>query len=118
MNNSLHSRINTEMESLSSKIEEKARISDGVVRSQMEEFGQLMHNVHADVEATIAKHKQDYTELNFKQTKMQEVAHRCLDSVEEAKEVHSKMGTMLTCLVEYCNIGQALGAQDETDVAK
>lgn len=61
------------------------------------------------------KCQQDLSELNLKVVKMQEVAHKCLDSLEEGTDAATNTGTILTCLVEFCNISQALQQQDGVD---
>jgi|DEB0MinimDraft_12_1074336.scaffolds.fasta_scaffold65180_2 hypothetical protein len=74
----------------------------------MEEVSQLIHNVHHDFEGFLKKHKQEHSELNLKVAKMQEIAHRCLDGIEESRGSNEKMGTIMTCMLEFNSIAQAL----------
>jgi len=39
---------------------------------------------------------------------MQEVAHKCLDSIDELKTSMEHSGTVITCLLEFSSIEQAL----------
>jgi len=70
----------------------------------MEEVGQLIHNVHQDFESFLKKHKQEHSELNVKIVKMQEIAHKCLDGIDQYSESTDKMGTIITCLLEFNSI--------------
>lgn len=113
--NSTQVRISEACESLSKEFNDELRNQDSAHRSQLDEIGQLLHNVHADHETFVQKCQQDLSELNLKVVKMQEVAHKCLDSLEEGTDAASKTGTILTCLVEFSNISQALQQQDGLD---
>jgi hypothetical protein len=51
----------------------------------------------------------------MKMVKMSEVSHKCLDSLDDNNESSSKTATLVTCIIEYCNMTQALYYQDDSD---
>lgn len=104
LHNSTQLRITESCESLSKEFKGEFRNYDCAHRSQLDETGQLLHTVHSDHESFVQKCQQELSELNLKVVKMQEVAHKCLDSLEEGTDAAVNSGTILTCLVEFCNI--------------
>lgn len=82
---------------------------------QMEELGQLVHTVHSDFEKYLKKHKQEHGELSLKVVKLSEVGHKTLDSMDEIKASIEKQATILTCLLEFSSIEQALKYHEEAE---
>lgn len=72
-----------------------------------------MHSVHDDLHKFIKNYRVEHNDLTVKVQKMQEVAHRCLDSIDEVKESIEKSATVLTCMLEFNSIEQALMFHDE-----
>lgn len=80
----------------------------------MEEVSQLVHSVHQDFENFLLKHKKEHSELGMKISKLSEVGHKTLDSMDEIKASIEKEATILTCLLEFSSIEQALTYHEET----
>lgn len=78
----------------------------------MEEVAQLVHSVHQDFENFLRKHKKEHAELNLKFTKLSEVGHRTLDSIDEVRDSVEKQATIFPCLLEFIYIEQALSNTD------
>ena len=84
-------------------------------KSSMEEVNQFLHTVHQDLENFLRKHKKEHTELNMKTSKLSEVAQKTLDNVDQVKGAMESYATILTCLLEFNSIEQALAYQEEID---
>lgn len=106
--NSTQARITQESEMIREEFKAEFKKYDISQRSQLEEIGQLLHNVHSDHENFSKKQVQESTESNMKIVKMQEVAHKCLDSLEDNNQGAAKTATLVTCMLEFCNMTQAL----------
>jgi hypothetical protein len=83
--------------------------------SSSEEIHQFLSSVHGDLESFLKRHKKEHGELNLKISKLSEVAHKTLDNVDQVKGAVEKYATIMTCLVEFDSIEQALAFQDEFD---
>jgi hypothetical protein len=51
----------------------------------------------------------------MKVAKLSEVGHKTLDSMDEIKGSIEKEATILTCLLEFCSIEQALKYHEEAE---
>jgi hypothetical protein len=46
------------------------------------------------------------------------VGHKTLDNLDEVKDSIEKVATIITCLLEFDSIAQAISHSDENDYAK
>ena len=56
--------------------------------------------------------------MNIKITKLSEVGHKTLDNLDEVKDSIEKVATIITCLLEFDLMSQAISHSDENDYAK
>lgn len=111
-------KIGEETIVLRSELEEQSRLLDSHIRSQMEEVSQLMHTVHQDLENFLKKHKKEHSEINLKLSKLSDVNLKQVDNIEEVRATIEKQATIMTCMLEFSNIEQALAYQGEPDKVK
>lgn len=69
------------------------------------------------MENFLRKHKKDHNELNLKIQKLSEVGHKTLDNIDQIKNSIEGYATILTCMLEFNSIEQALTYQEEQDRA-
>lgn len=85
------------------------------MRSQLQEVQEIMHSMHADHERLEKRYKIEHQDMNVKVVKMQEVAHKCLDSLEDNNLASQKLATLVTCLLEFSKMTEAVYNQDDKD---
>lgn len=76
----------------------------------------MMHSFHGDLERFEKKYKVETQEMNVKVIKMQEVAHKCLDSLDDNNLANQKLATLVTCLLESNKMTEAIYNQDDRDI--
>ena len=74
-----------------------------------------MHNIHQDFEINRSTHNSEIADMNLKVGKMQDICNQSLDYIDEVKDSQEKIATIVTCLLEFSSIEQALSFQDEID---
>eukprot|EP00347_Sterkiella_histriomuscorum_P021638 403333283 len=83
----------------------------------MKEISQFIHTLHSDFEGFLKKHKKEHAEIS---TKIREIEEKVKGDNfnSEIKNSIEHYATILSCLVEYSSIEQALCLQDENDRQK
>ena len=107
-----------EREILQNSLLQNTKATEVACKSSMEEVNQFLHNVHQDLENFLRKHKKEHNELNLKVQKLSEVGHKTLDNIDQIKSSIEGYATILTCMLEFNSIEQALTSQEEQDRAR
>lgn len=107
-----------ERELLEGSLLQNTKATEVACKSSMEEVNQFLHNVHQDLENFLRKHKKEHNELNLKIQKLSEVGHKTLDNIDQIKNSIEGYATILTCMLEFNSIEQALTYQEEQDRAR
>lgn len=87
---------------------EQVKMTETSMTSKSEEINQFLLNVHSDFENFLKKHKKEHNELNLKNVKLSELAHKTFDNIDQVRDSVEKYATILSCLFEYNSIDQAL----------
>ncbi|CDW87818.1 UNKNOWN [Stylonychia lemnae] len=87
-------------------------------KSTFEEISQFIHTLHSDFESFLKKHKKEHSEIVQKVNSIDQKANQADLSSQDIRQSVESYSTMLSCLVEFCNIEQALALQDEQDRQK
>lgn len=85
------------------------------MRSTIAESNQFLQNVHTDFENYLKRHKKEHSELGQKLQNILEIQKEGNDSIGDTKQAIESYATMLSCILEFNNIEQALSIQDEAD---
>ncbi len=94
---------------LTNVINERHQIAERFTRSTFEEVSQFLQTVHQDFESFLKKHKKEHAELNTKVTQLQSMVDGELHAqVSEVRGVVEAYATVISCLVEFSNLEQAL----------
>ena len=108
MINNTNIRIIEEKSDLKREIDDIFELKDGSVKSQLEEISTVMHNVHQDFEINRSNHTSEIADMSLKVGKMQDICNQSLDYIDEVKDSQEKIATIVTCLLEFNSIEQAL----------
>lgn len=90
------------------------RVED-VTKHSLEEVNSFLHTIHADFESYLSKHKKEHVNMHMKQLKLAEDVGKVVETTSSCKKSIDQYATVLTCLVEFNLIEQALSQQDESD---
>ena len=100
---------------LTAMINERVDMIEKVTKSSLEEVNTFLHTVHQDFESFLNKHKKEHTNLNMRVLKVSEDMSQLVAQVGSTKSAVEQYATVLTCMVEFNSIEQALALQDEED---
>ena len=100
---------------LATMINQRISHVEALTKSSLQEVNTFLHTVHQDFDSFITKHKKEHTNLNRRVLKVTEDVQRILESSNKVRNVVESYATVLTCLVEFNSIEQALQEQDEED---
>ena len=81
----------------------------------MAEINTFLHQVSYDVETFITRYKIEHTTLSERLLKLSEDVQGLVNNVLDNQTGLSQHSTILTCLVEFNGMEQALSTQDEAD---
>ena len=88
---------------------------EALTKTSLEEVNTFLHTVHQDFESFLNKHKKEHTSLNMRVLKVTEDMSQVVTQVQTVRQAVESYATVLTCLVEFNSIEQALSLQDEQD---
>ena len=100
---------------LATMINQRITHVEALTKTQLQEVNTFLHTVHQDFDQFINKHKKEHTSLNMRVLKMAEDAQKIVENTAKIKQTVDSYATVLTCLVEFNSIEQALQEQDEED---
>ena len=88
---------------------------EALTKTSLEEVNTFLHTVHQDFESFLNKHKKEHTGLNMRMLKVTEDMSQVIGQVSTVRTTVEQYATVMTCLVEFNSIEQALSLQDEDD---
>jgi hypothetical protein len=88
---------------------------EALTKTSQEEVNTFLHTVHQDFESFLNKHKKEHTSLNMRLLKVTEDMSQVVAQVNTVRQTVEQYATVMTCLVEFNSIEQALALQDEDD---
>jgi hypothetical protein len=88
---------------------------EALTKTSLEEVNTFLHTVHQDFESFLNKHKKEHTSLNMRLLKVTEDMSQVVAQVNTVRQTVEQYATVMTCLVEFNSIEQALALQDEDD---
>lgn len=96
-------------------INERIEKIEKMTKSNLNEVNTFLHTVHADFQNFLEKHKKEHTGINMRLLKVTEDLSSSVSQFKSTKSAIDSYATVLTCLVEFNSIEQALALQDEAD---
>jgi hypothetical protein len=100
---------------LATMINDRIEKIENMTKSNLNEVNTFLHTVHADFEGFLIKHKKEHTGVNMRLLKVTEDLNSSVAQFNSIKSAIEQYATVLTCLVEFNSIEQALALQDEAD---
>jgi hypothetical protein len=100
---------------LATMINDRIEKIENMTKSNLNEVNTFLHTVHADFEGFLNKHKKEHTGVNMRLLKVTEDLNSSVAQFNSIKSAIEQYATVLTCLVEFNSIEQALALQDEAD---
>ena len=104
-----------ERQELATMINDRISQIEALTRTSLEEVNTFLHTVHQDFESFLNKHKKEHTSLNMRVLKVTEDMSQVVSQVQTMRQAVEQYATVMTCLVEFNSIEQALALQDEDD---
>jgi len=81
---------------------------EALTKTSLEEVNTFLHTVHQDFESFLNKHKKEHTGLNMRMLKVSEDMSQVIGQVSSVRGAVEQYATVMTCLVEFNSIEQAL----------
>lgn len=88
---------------------------ENLTKTSLNEVNTFLHTIHSDFEQFLNKHKKEHTNLNMRVLKATDDMSSLVTQFTSTKTAVEQYATVLTCLVEFNSIEQALATQDEED---
>ena len=103
---------------IASMLNERVAAVEDVTTTHFKEVSTFLHEIHADLESYIDKHKKEHANLNVKVQKSNEDLTNVIGDLKEQQRFTNLLGTVLTIISESSSIEHALADQDEDDRAR
>jgi hypothetical protein len=81
---------------------------EDAMRSAFDECHSFLHSLHQQVDKQHLRSTDMYAEQNGKVNRLSEVANKTLDQIDGVKDTIGKVGTVLSCLVEFGSLNTAI----------
>ena len=89
---------------MTTMVNERISKMEELTKSSLLEVNTFLHEVHADFEAFLEKHRKEHTSLNSRVLKTTEDLKSVITEMKTAKNYTEQFATVLTCLAEFNSI--------------
>lgn len=99
-----------ERQELANMINDRISQIEALTKTSLEEVNTFLHTVHQDFESFLNKHKKEHTSLNMRVLKVTEDMNQVVTQTQQVKSAVEQYAMVLTCMVEFNSIEQALAS--------
>ena len=103
---------------IASMLNERVTAVEDLTTTNFKEVSTFLHEIHADLESYIDKHKKEHANLDVKVQKSNEDLTNVIVDLKGQQRFSDLLGTVLTIISESSSIEHALADQDEDDRAR